>query len=379
MGFIDADAHVREGTHTWDFFDPAEAHFRPITVESLDAISKSGAYSPTTADGKPLGAGTQWWIVRDQRMLRNDRYLPNNPQAFRETFPEDTLDLIDLDARLRMMDRFGVDVEMIFSTFFIQAEIDNPLIEAAVARSYNRFMAEVADKSGGRIKWALKAPTGMLDRALEELEFGREHGAVGVSLHGVERGMALVDPYFWPLYERAQALDLAITVHTGIDSRERQLRPGNEFALAGMLPVINGCFAVLSSDMSERFPTLRWVFMEAGASWVPFVAMVILRTGPDSYRKLSDPAEGRDMFAWKNVYVGCLIDEDLPNILPFVGDTHILLGSDYSHMDPGSDPEAHRLLLKRDDVDQSVLQMIVDDNGRRAFGIDPAFRPTDNL
>jgi predicted TIM-barrel fold metal-dependent hydrolase len=54
-----------------------------------------------------------------------------------------------------------------------------------------------------------------VDRAVEELEFGRNHGAVGVHLNGVETGYCLSDPYLYPLYEKAQDLDLAIVVCLG--------------------------------------------------------------------------------------------------------------------------------------------------------------------
>ena len=89
-----------------------------------------------------------------------------------------------------------------------------------MARSYNRWLAEATADSGGRLGWAVYTPVRAGERALQELEFGKEHGAVSVLLLGQNHGMSLVDPVMYPIYEKAQDLDLAITVHTGGDSRE---------------------------------------------------------------------------------------------------------------------------------------------------------------
>ena len=37
MPVIDADAHVVETEHTWDFIPPSDQHLRPVVVEVPDA------------------------------------------------------------------------------------------------------------------------------------------------------------------------------------------------------------------------------------------------------------------------------------------------------------------------------------------------------
>jgi hypothetical protein len=63
------------------------------------------------------------------------------------------LDLTDPKARIETMDALGVDVQLVFSTFYIGAEIDNPLEEAALARSYNRWVAERLAGHTDRLRW----------------------------------------------------------------------------------------------------------------------------------------------------------------------------------------------------------------------------------
>ena len=40
MAVIDADTHVIETEHTWDYLDPSEQQFRPIVVTPRGALHK---------------------------------------------------------------------------------------------------------------------------------------------------------------------------------------------------------------------------------------------------------------------------------------------------------------------------------------------------
>ena len=46
-------------------------------------------------------------------------------------------------------------------------------MEVALARAYNRFMAEVWAKSGGRIRWVVVPALRDIDASIAELRFGK--------------------------------------------------------------------------------------------------------------------------------------------------------------------------------------------------------------
>jgi hypothetical protein len=50
-------------------------------------------------------------------------------------------------------------------------------------------------------------------------------------------------------------------------------------------------------------------------------------------------------------------------------------GTDYGHLDIGSDPDGLHVMTNRPDIDPAVARKIVDANGRRLLGIDPSFQP----
>jgi predicted TIM-barrel fold metal-dependent hydrolase len=54
----------------------------------------------------------------------------------------------------------------------------------------------------------------------------------------------------------------------------------------------------------------------------------------------------------------------------------VVCGSDWAHIDIGSDPAAQRILAGRTELDAAVRRRIVDTNGRRLFGIDEGFTPS---
>src|SRR5262245_25791820 len=116
-----------------------------------------------------MDTGIESFTACDQRLPRGDR-VPGmgQPDKYHEIYPPGAPTLDDVPARLEHLDRLGIDVQVLFSTFFIQSNFSRPLVEAALARSWNRWMAERTADSGGRLRWACRVPLLMQDRAFEE-------------------------------------------------------------------------------------------------------------------------------------------------------------------------------------------------------------------
>jgi len=76
------------------------------------------------------------------------------------------------------------------------------------------------------------------------------------------------------VYEAAQRLDLAICVHTGAGSPAIasvfDVTRSHTFPHTRTLPLM-AFRNLVANKVPERFPTLRFGFIEAGASWVPYV------------------------------------------------------------------------------------------------------------
>ncbi|MDE1154080.1 MAG: amidohydrolase family protein [Micavibrio sp.] len=215
-------------------------------------------------------------------------------------------------------------------------------------------------------------------------------------LKGVDHGFFLSDPYFYPLYKRAEELDLTIVVHQGaarehieglgISSYKVSMAHNLHYAAT----VMKAFYAVLESDLYERFPKLRFAFVESGASWVPFAfhhfqrmraaqraeSFLLTPKGPTRQIVEMDPKEEMRK---RNMFVAAETDEDIPYLVSILGEDNIMMGTDMCHNDNGSDPLAHTALMEREDIDIRVRRKIADTNGRRAFNIPDDFTPTANV
>src|SRR5438045_8038958 len=90
---------------------------------------------------------------------------------------------------------------------------DRPEIDVALSRSWNRWLGDIWKQGQGRLRWSLLPSVSSIPDALDEIRYGKEHGAVAVCMRPVEGDRLLPDPYFYPIYEEAQRLELAIAVH----------------------------------------------------------------------------------------------------------------------------------------------------------------------
>lgn len=381
MGYIDCDSHVIETEETWSYLDPGEREYRPTTMY-LEGVSSAGnsAPKPATADSPvPRREQNQFWLLGDtwaRRFPDNSSYKDN---AY--LYDPGATQLSDVSVRLADLDALGIDVQLVFSTCFISTELDHPLCEAALTRSYNRWVAERTADAGGRLVWALRPPLRMIDRALEELEFGATHGAAGIHLRGIEHGFRLSDPWFYPLYERAQDLDLAILVHVGTATRRKgvpvaQLLPTPSHMVEEQSAALAGFLAVLHSDLYVRFPKLRFGFLESGASWLPYMINRYLRLKASyGFDFLEVGGMTPDEFAERNIYVACETTEDIPYLVNLVGRDRLVAGTDYVHNDLATELGALWSIDNRKDLDPDAARRIVDDNGRSLLRVGAEFKP----
>lgn len=355
---IDADTHVIESEAVWEFFDEELRDRKPSLVPYRDPVSRT-LRTFWVIDGKlvpkPLGRGGQLLAT------------PPLDEAQRTARAWRVRELTDLESRLQDADEMGVDVQVVFPTIFIAYLTDDVALEVALTRSYNRFMADVWSRGQGRLRWVIVPPLRDIDRTIEELHFGKAHGAVGVMFRGVEKDRSLADPYFFPVYEEASRLNLPVCVHTGpgcpalteiVDTRFSSVFPA-----VRMLPVW-AFYDIVANKVPERFPDLRIGFIEANSSWVPFLAHFLNRRF-----KTGRAAYGPRLFRDYRLYVACEADEDLPYLLTYIGEDNMITGSDYGHQDQSTEPDLVHVLRAREDVPKPVMDKILSDNPQRFYGL----------
>jgi predicted TIM-barrel fold metal-dependent hydrolase len=77
----------------------------------------------------------------------------------------------------------------------------------------------------------------------------------------------------------------------------------------------------------------------------------------------------QDLFREYRFWIACEADEELPHLLGYIGEDHIVIGSDYGHNDPSKEPEFVKNMRAREDVAPAVIEKILCDNPRRLYGV----------
>jgi uncharacterized protein len=361
-GVLDADTHIAESEAMWSFIDKEMYPRRPVLARIPDDTWYHERNAFWLIDGeifpKPAGKASFSLITpsaQKKESGRGDIHL-----AVRE--------LTDPLARLKDMDKIGVDVQVIYPTLFLVYLTDDAQLDVALCRAYNRFVANACAKARDRLKWVVILPLRDLAASLAEMKWAKEHGAVGVFFRGMEGNLTLDNPRLHPIYALAEQLDLTLCIHTGSGSRHLMqlfdVERNHTFAHNRILPVV-AFRDLVANRIPEMFPNLRFGFIEAAASWVPYIWHVLRRSSRPDFKNKNP----QDLFREYRFWIACEADEELPHLLGYIGEDHIVIGSDYGHNDPSKEPEFVKNMRAREDVAPAVIEKILCDNPRRLYGV----------
>jgi hypothetical protein len=261
------------------------------------------------------------------------------------------------------MDELHTDIQVLFPTIFLRPITTKPGLELLLSRSYNRWLAERAQQGGDRLRWAVVPPTMTREAAVEEIRFGAENGACAVFWRGIEGDRLPGDPYFDPIYAEAERLNLPICIHaaTGNFIHHDMLADGGIFRFK--VPGIIAFHNVLTSRVGERFPRLRFGFVELSAQWVPYALHDFVR------RRRGQGINPSTLMKENRMFVACQTDDDMPYVLKYAGDDNLVAGTDYGHADTSSELEALIRMREREDVSPQAMNKILDDNARALYGL----------
>jgi predicted TIM-barrel fold metal-dependent hydrolase len=337
MARIDSDAHVIESERTWEYMTEREARFKPSTVLGPDGLH-------------------YWWI--DGRTFARD----GNVGA--EVSAEDR-EMKDIAGRIKHMDELEVDVQVLFPSLFLRPLTQHPEGEAALCRSYNRWLADIYSQGQGRLHWAAVMPMMNMDEAIKEAEFGKEHGACAAYTRALPENRPLTAPYYNPIYDALSELDMPMCVHASTPSFDWYETFDRETGFAKFkLPVVSSFHQILTEGLMKRFPKLRYGFIEVSSQWVPYALHDLGRRLERRGNALS-----KDAMKENRLFVACQVDDDIPYVLQYSGEDNIVIGTDYGHNDTATEIEALAKLAVGGQVSSRAVNKILDDNPRALYGL----------
>lgn len=336
MPTIDADAHVIESEETWSHIQNAK--LKPFLV--------------TPGGGRP-----QNWLV-DGRVFNRGVNLDRN-------LPLDICEMRDIEGRLRHMDQLSIDVQVLYPSLFLRPLTTKPEVEFAICRSYNQWLIDICSKGQGRLRWVAAVPVIDMGSTVDEVQFAKANGACGVFMRGLIGDMRLSNPFFFPLYEAAEKADLPICVHASTGNFDWvQMFDGEGGFMRFKAPVLSAFHSIVHDGVPQKFPKLRFGFIEVRSQWVPYMAVEIARR-----LDRADNSVARNLIRNNNAYVACQTDDDLPYVLKYSGEDNIVIGSDYGHADTSAEIEALRKIKTKGEVEPRIIDKILYDNAKALYGL----------
>jgi len=348
MTVIDADAHVIENDLTWAYLSEEDRKYAPTILAQV-----SGAERQTNRGG----VSKRWWSF-------GTNIQPSDSNVNTEDLPAESREMADVTRRLAHMDQLGIDVQVLYTTIFLSPCATDAAAEFALYHSYNQWLAEIWKQATDRLYWAAMVPLNSMHRIREELEFCKENGAVSVFLRPFECDRMAFESYFFPLYEIAQELDLAITFHAGNGSvtNNKFLEPHN-FARF-KLSMVASFHGLLDHEVPKRFPELRWGFIESSSSWIPHALIDVDKRLKRKGRRLD-----ADPLGANKIYVTVEVTDDIPYVINRVGDDNLVVGTDYGHTDTSAEIEALRIVRESGAVQAESIDKILGPNSTRLYGL----------
>jgi predicted TIM-barrel fold metal-dependent hydrolase len=287
----------------------------------------------------------------------------------------------DPKARLVDMDSEGIDVAVLFGGGLggTIPVLEDVAFATELARARNTWVAEYCSANRSRLKGTVVLPQQHIPAAVAELRRAvTELGFVGVSLLPNLRGRHMGDPYFFPIYEEAERLNIPICVHMFLGRYGSEatgtIRFDNFFyshLFGHVFEQMIALSVVIGEGLMERFPKLRFVFLESGCGWVPYWFYRL-----DEHEEILGPqapalkARPSKLLERGQLYFSCEADEtELAHVVDTIGDDWIVFASDYSHFDSRF-PGASEPIMENRKVSDAAKRKILNDNARRLYPLD---------
>jgi uncharacterized protein len=289
----------------------------------------------------------------------------------------------DPDARLRDMDKEGIDVAVNYPTPLLGvSDFPDVASSISVCRAYNDWFGEqYHDVAPDRLHATALVPlTDPPAAAHEATRAVCDRGAVGVMVQPYAGDIHLCDRQLDVLWRAVEELGVPVGVHGSRHTCPPHLRAAS-FRNQARFYAASHPFQqqMAMGDLSlggvlERFPRLKVVFLEAGVGWMP----TFIDRLDEAYTSVREdwvterdslPRRPSEYLLSGNCWFSCEPDE--PNLRVMVdalGEDQVIYASDYPHFDCDF-PNSVAELVNDSGLSGRVLEKVAGRNAGQLYGL----------
>jgi len=329
---IDIDSHWTEPRDLWTSRAPARLKDRALRVVRNDQ-------------------GVDQWVIGDGQVMGMVGYCSIRPDGSKgraqiafDTFEECHPGSIETAPRLDYMDEHGLTMQIVYPN--ILGFVGNRIMEVKdeehrnfCVQGYNDACGEMQAEARGRLFPQAMLPFWDVPAAVRELE--RVQDDLGLTGFVITDYMEEWDlpplnaPHWDPLWDAAQSRGLPVNFHIGAGGPSRlwdEYPPGREFATRSTLAQMSNmiCLAnLMMSGLLDRFPRLKFVSVESGVGWIPFLLESLdyqcAENGVDDLELR--PSE----YFRRQIYGSYWFEEDIGPAIDRIGPDNLMFETDFPH------------------------------------------------
>ena len=375
---IDVDTHVTETADVWTARAPASMRERVPRVVQDDR-------------------GRDWWYIGSERVAPVGLTATAGTGDFK-TPPRGYADMhpgaYNAQARLDYMDSTGIWAMVLYPNvggFGAQEflRLRDPELMQTCVQIYNDWQTEWASVDSRRLLPITSIPFWDVEASVREVRRCAALGHRGILFTGVPQsfGMPVLGDHHWdPLWEVAVELDLPISFHIGSGNmeggllRDKVRSYGRMAAFAGYsveLFLDNGrqLCDLLMSGVLARYPDIRFVSVESGIGWIPFVleALDYQFAGNRVREDRPDLELLPSEYFRRNVYACYWFEQTAPRqLLSSMSTGNILFETDFPHPTSLYGEDVQALITSGlGDCDEATRRQILWDNAAALYKVTP--------
>lgn len=323
---VSADCHVNEPPDLWE--QRIDAQYRPRLPHQEERN------------------GEKWVVVEGHRPVRVAQLKLEG-----EDLERSKAGSRDPDERLRDLTRDGVDAEVIYpNRGLLMYTSPDPGFQAAMCRVWNDWSYETFKDHWRRMAPVCAIAPLDVPSAIAELERCAKLGFRSVFMPAQVAGKPYNVSEYDPLWAAIQDSGMPISFHVGT-GRDPRTASGNGGAIinyaihalgAAQEPVAQLC----SSGVLERFPTLRFVTVEAGIGWVAWLLHVLDEAARKHHFWVRPKLPLLPSEYWRRQGYATFQDDPIGlHLLQYTGIDNLMWGNDYPHHE-GTWPHSQEVIAE---------------------------------
>jgi predicted TIM-barrel fold metal-dependent hydrolase len=233
-----------------------------------------------------------FWYIGDRKLYGAGafaqaqwrEYPPSHPPSLDQALPA----AIDAHERLAYLDEMGIYYQVLypnivgFHSHVFMTEMPRELATECI-RAYNDWLTEFCSADPVRLVPMMMLPFWDIDTSLAEMVRCHEMGHKGILFAAQYHKVGLprlIDDHWEPLLSQAQEMDLSMNFHIGFLASADDLKGAVDqskkidFTKESSLMLLGNAqnvAEVILTGVCHRYPDLKFVSVENGAGWLPFL------------------------------------------------------------------------------------------------------------